>query len=145
MPAKKTTRTRRPARKSTRSAPKARTLAQGAAEVQKALKGAPKAAEARVKALIKSGQPALDRAQALVNETGRNLQKQSKALRKDVAGRVAELGKRVEKERKNLGSRVEGAVKTTLASLNIPTRSEINLLARRVEELSRKIDGLKRR
>ena len=43
------------------------------------------------------------------------------------------------------GAKVEGAVKTTLASLNIPTRSEINLLARRVEELSRKIDSLKRR
>ena len=46
---------------------------------------------------------------------------------------------------KRLGRKVEGAVKTTLASLNIPTRSEINLLARRVEELSRKIDSLKRR
>jgi polyhydroxyalkanoate synthesis regulator phasin len=108
-------------------------------------KDAPRTAEARVKALIESSKPALERAQALVSETGRTLSKQSKAIRKDLAHRVSDIGTRVEKERKSLGRKVEGAVKTTLASLNIPTRSEINLLARRVEELSRKIDGLKRR
>ena len=130
--------TRRPARKSDKKA----TFAQGAVE---ALKEAPKTAEARVKALIESGKPALDRAQAFASETGKNLEKQSKAIRKDIAHRVADIGTRVEKERKSLGRKVEGAVKTTLASLNIPTRSEINLLAKRVEDLSRKIDSLKRR
>jgi len=108
-------------------------------------KSATKTTEQRVKALIESGKPALERAQAFASETGRNFSKQTSALRKDIAGRVSELSVRVEKERKSLGRKVEGAVKTTLASLNIPTRSEINLLARRVEELSRKIDGLKRR
>jgi polyhydroxyalkanoate synthesis regulator phasin len=107
--------------------------------------GTPNTAEARVKALIEKGKPALARAQAFASETGKNLQKQTSALRKDLAHRVSDLGVRVEKERKSLGRKVESAVKTTLASLNIPTRSEINLLARRVEELSRKIDGLKRR
>ncbi len=109
------------------------------------LRDVPKVAEARVKALIESGKPALERAQAMVNETGRNLSKQSKAIRKDIAHRVADIGTRVDKERKNVGRRAESMVKTTLASLNIPTRSEINLLAKRVEELSRKIDSLKRR
>lgn len=109
------------------------------------LKDVPQAAESRVKALFESGKPALERAQAMVNETGRTLQKQSTAIRKDIAHRVADIGTRVEMERKSMGRRVEGAVKTTLASLNIPTRSEINLLAKRVEELSRKIDSLKRR
>jgi len=106
---------------------------------------APKTAKERVEALIESGKPALERAQAFANETGKNLSKQTKAIRKDIAHRVSDLGVRVEKERKSLGRKVESAVKTTLASLNIPTRSEINLLARRVEELSRKIDSLKRR
>lgn len=110
-----------------------------------ALKEAPRTAEARVKALIESGKPALERAQAFASETQKNLKKQSKAIRKDIAHRVADIGTRVEKERKSLGKRVEGVVKTTLASLNIPTRSEINLLAKRVEELSRKIDSLKRK
>ena len=110
-----------------------------------AIKEAPKTAEARVKALIESGKPALERAQAFATETQKNLSKQSKAIRKDIAHRVADIGTRVEKERKSLGKRIEGGVKTTLASLNIPTRSEINLLAKRVEELSRKIDSLKRK
>ncbi|MBX7184777.1 MAG: phasin family protein [Vicinamibacteria bacterium] len=104
-----------------------------------------KTAKERVEALIESGKPALERAQAFASETGRNLSKQTKAIRKDIAHRVSDLGVLVEKERKSLGRKVEGAVKTTLASLNIPTRSEINLLAKRVEELSRKIDSLKRR
>ena len=120
-------------------------IARKAAQAQDASKEAPKTAEARVKALIKSGKPALERAQAFASETGRNLSKQSRAIRKDLAHRVSDLGVRVEKERKSLGRKAEGAVKSTLASLNIPTRSEINLLARRVEELSRKIDSLKKR
>lgn len=114
-------------------------------KVVHARKEALKTAKERVEALIESGKPALERAQAFASETGKNLSKQTKAIRKDIAHRVSDLGVLVEKERKSLGRKVEGAVKTTLASLNIPTRSEINLLAKRVEELSRKIDSLKRR
>jgi len=102
-------------------------------------------AERRVKDLIKSSQPALERARGFVNQTGRSFSRQTEGLRTDLAQRVSELGTRVEEERKSLGKKVDGAVKNTLASLNIPTRSEINLLARRVEQLSRKIDGLKKR
>lgn len=133
------TRKRTPRKTARKAAPRRETA------VVSALKAAPKTAEARVKALIERGKPALERAQAFASETGKNLSKQTKAIRKDIVHRVSDLGVRVEKERKSLGRKVEGAVKTTLASLNIPTRSEINLLARRVEELSRKIDSLKRR
>jgi polyhydroxyalkanoate synthesis regulator phasin len=128
-----------------RKAAKKTALKSEAVRIVHAVKQAPKTAEERVKALIESGKPALERAQAFASETGKNLSKQTKAIRKDIAHRVSDLGVRVEKERKSLGRKVESAVKTTLASLNIPTRSEINLLARRVEELSRKIDSLKRR
>jgi polyhydroxyalkanoate synthesis regulator phasin len=137
MPRKSTRRTRK--------APKKTALAQEAGKVKANIKAAEKTAESRVKEFIESGKPAFNRAKALVNKTGRNLSKQTRALRHDLAQRVSELGTRVEKERKSLGRKVEHGVKTTLASLNIPTRSEINLLARRVEELSRKIDGMKRR
>lgn len=132
-------------RTTARKSPRKTTPALKTREAQGAIKNAPPTTQARVQALIESGKPALERAQAFASETGRNLSKKSQALRKDIAHRVSDLGTRVEKERKSLGKKVEGAVKTTLASLNIPTRSEINLLARRVEELSRKIDTLKRR
>lgn len=102
-------------------------------------------AERRVRDFIESGRSDLKRARGFVSQTGRDLSKQTEAFRSDLAHRVSELGKRVEQERKTLGKKVDGTVKTTLASLNIPTRSEINLLARRVEQLSRKIDGLKKR
>jgi len=134
--------TKRSSRKAAHKVPTRTTFTQDAVE---AIKDAPKTVEAKVKAVIESGKPALERAQAFASETQKNLSKQSKAIRKDFAHRVADIGTRVEKERKSLGKRVEGVVKTTLASLNIPTRSEINLLAKRVEELSRKIDSLKRK
>ena len=137
MPKKTRRSTPKPARKTT--------LVREAARVKDALKDAPGLAEARVKSLIESGKPALERAQALASETGRNLSRQTSALRKDIAHRVEGLSARFDQERRSLGKKIEGAVKTTLASLNIPTRSEINLLARRVEELSRKIDRLKRK
>jgi polyhydroxyalkanoate synthesis regulator phasin len=134
---------RRTARKSATRIRK--TFARNTGKAVHAIKEVPKTAEARVKALIESGKPALEKAQAFATETGKTLSKQTRAIRKDIALRVSDLGVRVEKERKSLGRKVEGVVKATLASLNIPTRSEINLLARRVEELSRKIDRLKRR
>ena len=121
-------------KRSTQKAGKAAKKTTFTHDAVEAIKEAPKTAEARVKALIESGKPALERAQAFASETRKNLKKS-----------VADIGTRVEKERKSLGKRVEGVVKTTLASLNIPTRSEINLLAKRVEELSRKIDSLKRK
>lgn len=130
--------------KKTRTAPKTPKPAAPATFVD-TLKGVPRTAEARVKDLLDRNRPAIEKAQALVNETGRNLTKQSKAIRKDIAHRVAGIGARVDKERRSASKKVEHLVKATLASLNIPTRSEINLLARRVEELSAKIDSLKRR
>jgi polyhydroxyalkanoate synthesis regulator phasin len=39
---------------------------------------------------------------------------------------------------------VENAVQATLARLNIPSRGEIQALTRKVDELSRKIDRLRR-
>jgi polyhydroxyalkanoate synthesis regulator phasin len=39
---------------------------------------------------------------------------------------------------------VDGAVRRTLAALNIPSRHEVHELTRRVEELSRRIDRFRR-
>lgn len=137
----RTTATPRPARKSAKKS----AVAAKPATLVETLKEVPQTAEARVKAILDRSKPAIERAQAMVTQTQKNLTKQGKAIQKDLAHRVADIGTRVDKERKTLGRKVESAVKTTLASLNIPTRSEINLLARRVEELSVKIDSLKRR
>jgi len=57
---------------------------------------------------------------------------------------LAAVGKRVEKERRNLSRLVEEAVRGTLVALNIPSRHEVSELTRKVDELSRKIDGYRR-
>jgi poly(hydroxyalkanoate) granule-associated protein len=126
-------------------AAKANPVKSQARNVADTIKGAPKMAEERVMTLIESSKPAIERAQALASRAGRNIRKQADAIREDLASRASTIGTRVDKERKNLGKRVDGAVKATLASLNIPTRSEINLLTKRVEELSKKIDRLKKK
>ncbi len=136
---------RKTSRKSARKADGPVTLRQRADQAVDVLKQAPKAAESRVQAFIESGKPAMERAQTFASEASKSLTKRAKALRKDLADRASGLTSRVGEERKNLGRRVDGAVKATLASLNIPTRSEINLLTKRVEELSKKIDGLKKK
>ena len=87
-------------KRSTPKAPKAARKSTFTHDAVEAIKEAPKTAEARVKALIESGKPALERAQAFASETQKNLKKQSKAIRKDFAHRVADIGTRVEKERK---------------------------------------------
>jgi polyhydroxyalkanoate synthesis regulator phasin len=131
--------------RSKKSAHAGSTLKSRADQAVDAIRQAPAAAGDRVQALLESGKPALERAQALASEAGRTISKRAQAIRKDIAHRASGLGSRVDAERKNVGKRVDGAVKATLASLNIPTRSEINLLTRRVEELSKKIDGLKKK
>ncbi len=43
-----------------------------------------------------------------------------------------------------MGRYADEAVQGALAALNIPSRREVHELTRRVEELSRKIDGFRR-
>jgi polyhydroxyalkanoate synthesis regulator phasin len=87
----------------------------------------------------------LDNAREFAGEIGEQVARRTKGLRKDLSRRAARLGSNVEKQMQALATRVDNAVRSALASLNIPTRAEISKLSRRVEELSRKIDGLKAR
>jgi polyhydroxyalkanoate synthesis regulator phasin len=87
----------------------------------------------------------VDNARKLAQDVGGRVAKETKRLRRDLAERASTLQQRVERERRSVMHRVDGAVKSALASLNIPTRGEIQRLTRRVEELSRKVDALRRR
>lgn len=67
--------------------------------------------------------------------------------RKAVAGLEAgmqTLQARLQRERKAFGRTARDTVQSTLAALNIPSRSEIAELTRRVEKLSRRLDLRKR-
>ena len=72
------------------------------------------------------------------------LDREGKKARKRVEARLAELKQRASRERRTLARSVDDAVARALAALNIPTRHEIQLLSRRVEQLSQRIEGLRR-
>jgi polyhydroxyalkanoate synthesis regulator phasin len=110
--------------------PKA-TGARGAAD------GARKAWEQAVSAFVAAEQQAEAKVKRLLAE--------KKIGRKEASAALKALQARVEREKTAAGKRVTALVQQALASLNIPSRREVAELTRTVEQLSRKIDGLKRR
>ena len=71
------------------------------------------------------------------------LERERQKAMKQVEGRLAVLQTRAKKERRAVSRMVDEAVQRALAALNIPSRQEVQELTRRVEELSRKIDGFR--
>jgi hypothetical protein len=130
----------------------------------RAAKGAVNAAD-RIRDAWKSAVNAFTRAEAEVEKQVRQLMKGDRAGAKDVSGvlhkvrtrleherkkavknlqgRLHGLQNRLGKERKALMKTVENTVQRTLSALNVPGRREISELTRKVEDLSKKIDGLR--
>lgn len=80
-----------------------------------------------------------------LHKLGARVERESKKAMKDLSARARTFQTRMEAERKGLKRAVDETVKGTLAAFNIPSRAEIADLTRKVAELSRKIDSLKRR
>jgi polyhydroxyalkanoate synthesis regulator phasin len=106
------------------------------------------AAEARVqknvRALMKKSGVDPRRATDMVASWRDRVEKERRRAKKRVEARIATLQARAKKERRAMGRMVDEAVQSALAALNIPSRHEVHELTRRVEELSRKIDGFRR-
>jgi RNA polymerase-binding transcription factor DksA len=83
-----------------------------------------------------------DASEAIADFRHRVERERKKAL-KEIEGRVSSLQTRVRKERKAAAKMVDEAVKGALVAFNIPSRQEVAELTRKVDELSRKIDGFK--
>jgi poly(hydroxyalkanoate) granule-associated protein len=73
------------------------------------------------------------------------LGQQGRKARARMSARLADLQKRAGRERRTLAHRIDDSVARALAALNIPSRRELQQLSRRVEELSARIDRLRRR
>jgi hypothetical protein len=111
---------------------------------REALGSAEAAVQKRVRALVKKGGARTQQAtETLVAWRGRLERERRKAM-KQLEGQLATLQTRARRERKVLSKVVDETVQSTLAALNIPSRHEVHELTRRVEELSRKIDGFRR-
>jgi len=80
---------------------------------------------------------------ALLAWQGR-LERERRRVVRQMEERLALLQTRARKERRAMGRYADEAVQGALAALNIPSRREVHELTRRVEELSRKIDGFRR-
>ena len=70
--------------------------------------------------------------------------RERKKAAKELRSRLRDLQDRVEKERKGAARGLDDAVRSALAALNIPSRAEVAALTRKVDELSKKIERLKR-
>ena len=82
---------------------------------------------------------------ALVGQIRSRLDREGRKAYRQMEARVAELQQRLGRDKTSLGRRVDEAVRSTLARLNIPNRREIAELTRKVDELSRKIDAFQAR
>ncbi len=82
---------------------------------------------------------AQDEMQAFVDrlvERGQIAEEDGKRLLRDVMERRRDQGRRAEEE-------LERRLQTVLATMNVPTRADIEILSAKITELSRKVDELK--
>ncbi|HET7291452.1 MAG TPA: phasin family protein [Vicinamibacteria bacterium] len=114
-------------------------------QAQEALATAQAAAEKQVKAALKRNKIGGREAAVVLKELGARFERERKKAQKRVEAQLATLRSRVTKEGRAAGRRVGEAVEQALAALNIPSRREVADLTRKVGELSKKIDALKRR
>jgi polyhydroxyalkanoate synthesis regulator phasin len=69
----------------------------------------------------------------------------NKITPKDASAALAGLGQRLQRERKSLGRTLDAALHNALATLDIPTRTEVAQLTRKVDELTRRLSAPKGR
>ncbi len=143
MPVKrKTARRKHAGRTPARKAAKA--LAKTWDGTREALGSAELAVQRRVRALVKQGGARSQQATDTLTAWGGRFERERRKAMKQLEQRLATLQTRARRERKAFVRVVENKVRGTLAALNIPSRQEVHDLTRRVEELSRKIDGVRR-
>lgn len=109
------------------------------------LSGAQADLEKQVKSLLRRNRIDASDASALMQSLNAAFVRERKQAVKALDGRVKTLQTRIAKERKVVGKRIDGAVQSALGSLNIPSRTEVATLTRKVDALSAKIDRMKRR
>jgi polyhydroxyalkanoate synthesis regulator phasin len=101
--------------------------------------------EKQVKALIKKNKIPVADATRLLNDFQARVARERKNARKDLETWLRGMQTRVKKERSHVTKLANEAVQSALATFNIPSRKEVADLTRKVDELSKKIDSLRRR
>jgi hypothetical protein len=107
----------------------------GAAEVRTAK---------RVKALIESNRGSVEEAAAALARFGAELAKQRERRLGEIQAQLETFSERLGKERRRVAKLARQKAQGALAGLDIPSRREVTELTRKVEELGRKIDSLRK-
>jgi hypothetical protein len=123
----------------------AHTLRSAWDQAQHALASAQAEIEKQVKTALRRNKIGGRQADEVLKELGARFDKERRKAQANFEAQLGSLAGRVQKGGKAAGKRVGVAVEQALASLNIPSRREVADLTKKVEELSRKIDSLKRR
>lgn len=111
---------------------------------REALGNAEAALERQLRMLMKHGTARTQEAADALMAWRRKLERERRKAVKQMEGRLALVQTRARREGRVMGRFADEAVQGALAALNIPSRREVHELTRRVEELSRKIDGFRR-
>lgn len=101
--------------------------------------------EKQVKALIKKNKIPVEDATRLLNDFQSRVVRERNKARKDLETWLRGMQSRVKKERTYVTKVANEAVQSALTTFNIPSRKEVADLTRKVDELSKKIDSLRRR
>jgi hypothetical protein len=80
----------------------------------------------------------------LMADLGALVDRERRKAAKELRSRLRDVQGRVEAERRGAARGLDDAVRSALAALNIPSRAEVATLTRKVEELAKKVERLKR-
>jgi len=113
-------------------------------EALRTLEGAEKQAEKEIRSFIKRSKLDTRQAAGLWKRWNARLDRESRKAARHLEVGLADLQTRARRESRAFGRMVDDAVLGALAALNIPSRDEVQQLTRKVNQLSRKIDGFRR-
>jgi polyhydroxyalkanoate synthesis regulator phasin len=108
------------------------------------LTAAEAAVEKQVRALMKKNGINAKDASAALADLQQRFGRERRKLMRQLGTRVKGVQGRLGKEGRVVGRRIDAAVRSALAALNIPSRQEVAELTAKVEALSRKIDSIRR-
>jgi polyhydroxyalkanoate synthesis regulator phasin len=136
-----------------RTATRVRPAARGAAdrlrdtwsEAMERVAAAEKRVEKEVRQLLERNRIGTKDAATLLHDVNARVAKERKKASRQLEARLAAFQARARKERQTVARMASDAAQSALAAFNIPSRKEVHELTRKVAELSRKIDSLRRR
>jgi hypothetical protein len=113
-------------------------------EALRALGAAEAQVEKEIHAFVKRSGIDTRQAAAIWKQWNARLDRESRKAARRLETGLSGLQERVRKERRALARMVDDAVRGAFAALNVPSHHEVRELTRKVNQLSRKIDTLRR-